>query len=156
MTMKKYALLNEIGIPTAFYSSEIHGENMPDGVVEITHEQWREFLEFPFNRKMENGEVVEYASPVPAPTVTDYENAIQALIEETAQSRQFRDAVTLASYTASTAPAWAAQAQTFVAWRDAVWQYTYQQYEQFQLGLLEQPSVAEFLSGLPVIDWNEQ
>jgi len=156
MTMKKYALLNEIGIPTAFYSSEIHGENMPDGVVEITHEQWREFLEFPMNRKMENGEVVEYASPVPAPTVTDYENAIQALIEETAQSRQFRDAVTLASYTASTNPVWSAQATAFVAWRDAVWMYAYEELEKVTNGTRPQPTVSEILDELPKIVWPEE
>lgn len=94
--------------------------------------------------------------PPPPPTIADYENAIQEVVDGSARERNFRDGVTLASYIGSTIPRWAAEAATFVAWRDAVWQYTYQQLEQFQLGTREQPSVADFLTELPVIDWNEQ
>lgn len=104
---------------------------------------------------IETGNILEpYKKPTP--TIQDYQAAIQQLVEETAQSKQYDTAANLASYVASTIPVWAAQAQTFVAWRDAVWQYTYQQLEQVQLGLREQPSVADFLTELPVIDWNEQ
>lgn len=108
-------------------------------------------------RDMTDLEIAELQTPViPLPaTIQDYQRAIQQLIEETAQSKQYDTAANLASYVASTVPVWAAQAQTFVAWRDAVWQYTYQQLEQFQLSLREQPSVVDFLSELPVINWSE-
>lgn len=102
----------------------------------------------------DDNEVIEFFNPKPA--INDYRAAIQSLIEETAQSKQYDNAASLASYVASTVPAWAAQAQTFVAWRDAVWQYVYQQLEQFQLGLREQPSVANFVAEITPIDWNEQ
>jgi hypothetical protein len=65
--------------------------------------------------------------PPPAPTQADYENAIEAFIDQTAQSKQYADGMSLASYVASTVPAWAAQATTFVAWRDAAWSYAYGQ-----------------------------
>lgn len=42
--MKKFALFEDNGFPNAFYSSEIDGDNIPVGVVEITEGQWREFL----------------------------------------------------------------------------------------------------------------
>ncbi|MCD1265529.1 hypothetical protein [Shinella sumterensis] len=51
------------------------------------------------------------------PTLADYEDAIQGMVDATAKEKLFRDGVTLASYTASTNPQWAAEAVAFVAWR---------------------------------------
>lgn len=88
-----------------------------------------------------------------APQISDYENAIQEHVDNAAQTRLFRDGVTLASYTASTNSQWAAEAQTFVAWRDQVWEYAYAELAKVQAGEREQPSVAKILSALPVISW---
>lgn len=93
------------------------------------------------------------AIPAPAPTVTDYENAIQNLVDSTARERQFRDGVTLASYTASTKPKWAAEAQAFVAWRDNVWFYAYGQLAKVQAGERPQPTVEQFLAEIAPIAW---
>lgn len=153
--MKK-AIFNDEGFPAGFFCDELHGKNIPANAIEITDAQWEEFINNMGLRKWLEGEIVTVEPSTAPATITDYENAIQQLIEETAQSKQYDTAANLASYVASTVPVWAAQAQTFVAWRDAVWQYTYQQLEQFQLGLIEQPSVADFLEELPTIDWNEQ
>lgn len=87
------------------------------------------------------------------PSLEEYEAAIQAHVDQTAVSRQFRDGVTLASYTASTHTQWAAEAQVFVAWRDQVWAYAYQEMARVQAGERAQPSVEEILSELPAIDW---
>jgi hypothetical protein len=92
----------------------------------------------------------------PIPTIGLYENAIQALIEETAQSRQFRDAATMASYTSSTIPLWSAQATAFVAWRDAVWMYAYEELDKVTTGTRPQPTVSEILDELPKIVWPEE
>lgn len=91
--------------------------------------------------------------PQPSPTITDYENAIQSLIDQTAREKQFRDGVTLASYTASTKPKWAAEAQAFVAWRDNVWSYAYGELEKVQAGQREQPTVEKFLDEIARIAW---
>jgi len=89
----------------------------------------------------------------PAPNVADYEDAIQAHVDAAARSKLFRDGVTLASYVSSTNLQWAAEAQAFVAWRDAVWAYAYQELARVQGGERTQPSVAEIIAELPLISW---
>lgn len=49
------------------------------------------------------------------------EAAVEARIEAQARALGYSSAAQLASYAASTVPEWAAEARTFVAWRDAVW-----------------------------------
>jgi hypothetical protein len=98
-------------------------------------------------------EILAFLNPV---SVTDYESAIQNLVDSTARERQFRDGVTLASYTASTKPKWAAEAQAFVAWRDAVWMYAYEELDKVTSGTRPQPTVSEILDELPKIVWPEE
>ncbi|EKJ97198.1 hypothetical protein C241_02829 [Bradyrhizobium lupini HPC(L)] len=95
-------------------------------------------------------EVVAFLNPV---TITDYENAIQNLVDETAREKQFRDGVTLASYIGSTIPKWAAEAQAFVAWRDNVWRYSYGELAKVQAGQRQQPTVDQFLTEIAPIAW---
>lgn len=95
-------------------------------------------------------EVLAFLNPV---SVTDYENAIQNLIDDTARERQFRDGVTLASYIGSTKPKWAAEAQAFVAWRDNVWFYAYGELAKVQSGTRQQPTVEQFLAEIAPIAW---
>ncbi len=89
------------------------------------------------------------------PTLADYEDAIQAMVDATAKEKLFRDGVTLASYTASTNPQWAAEAAAFVGWRDQIWAHAYAELAKVQAGLREQPTVNDFLSELPAIVWPE-
>lgn len=96
--------------------------------------------------------VAEMQEPQP-PTVSAYEDAIQAHVDAVARSKQFRDGVTLASYAASTNQQWAAEAQAFVAWRDQVWAYAYQELARVMGGEREQPTVVEILAELPEVVW---
>ena len=93
------------------------------------------------------------AAPAAPPTITDYENAIQNLVDSTARERQFRDGVTLASYIGSTIPRWAAEAMAFVAWRDNVWRYSYGELAKVQAGERPQPTVEKFLDEIARIAW---
>ncbi|MDI7923415.1 hypothetical protein [Ferirhizobium litorale] len=88
------------------------------------------------------------------PTEADYAAAIQAHVDATAQSQQFNDGVTLASYVASTNPLWASQALAFVAWRDAVWAYVYAEMAKVLAGQRTQPTTAEIIAELPAISWS--
>lgn len=47
--------------------------------------------------------------------------AIDSHVEGLARACGYNSAAHLASYASSTVPAWAAEAQAFVAWRDRVW-----------------------------------
>jgi hypothetical protein len=49
-TIQKYTILDENGIPQAFYSSEIH-QNIPSNAIPITHEQWLELISNQGQRK---------------------------------------------------------------------------------------------------------
>ncbi|EHJ97701.1 hypothetical protein [Agrobacterium tumefaciens] len=114
-------------------------------------------------KKIVNGEEIEMTpeeiedlqslAPSHIPTITDYENAIQNLVDGTARERQFRDGVTLASYIGSTRSKWAAEAHAFVAWRDNVWFYAYSELAKVQDGQRSQPTVGEFLAEISPIAW---
>ncbi len=101
----------------------------------------------------DNPEVIEALAPSSITTITDFENAIQNLVDSTAREKQFRDGVTLASYTASTKQKWAAEAQAFVAWRDNVWFYAYGELAKVQAGQRQQPTVEQFLAEIAPIAW---
>ena len=149
----KFALFSDNGFPEAFYSREIHGDKIPSEAVEITDGQWLEFIENHGQRKWVNGTVVTTEPSTTPPTITDYENAIQNLVDSTARERQFRDGVTLASYIGSTKPKWAAEAQAFVAGRDNVWSYAYGELAKVQAGQRQQPTVEKFLTEIATIAW---
>lgn len=88
-----------------------------------------------------------------APTEQDYSNAIQARIDGVANERQYANGVALASYVNSTNSQWAAEASAFVAWRDAVWSYAYQELAKVQAGTRPQPTIEALIAELPAIVW---
>ena len=94
----------------------------------------------------------------PDPTLEDYRSAIQAHVDATAQARNYDSAVSCASYVASGNPVWAAEAQAFVAWRDAVWAYAFAELDKVQSGQREQPTVADFVDEVQAVlpmEWPE-
>lgn len=101
-----------------------------------------------------NGTPVDIGGPMPAMTATDYAAAIQAHVDAKARSRGYSDGVTLASYTASTNTAWAAEAAAFVAWRDAVWVAALATLAGVEAGRTPPPAVADLIAGLPAINWS--
>jgi hypothetical protein len=75
--------------------------------------------------------------------------AVDAHVEATAKAKGYNSAAHCASYTASTVEAWAAEAVTFVAWRDAVWLAVF-------AGLADPPkdaTPASVVKALPQIKW---
>lgn len=147
------ATFDENGQPTGFYPSKFWPEGYPETAVEITEAQYDELRSNQGQRCFVDGEVVEISQVAPPSTITDYENAIQNLVDETAREKQFRDGVTLASYIGSTIPRWAAEAMAFVAWRDNVWRYSYGELAKFQAGQRPQPTVVQFLDEIARIAW---
>ena len=79
--------------------------------------------------------------------------AIDNHVESVAKSREYNNAAALAGYANSTVPEWAAEAQTFVAWRDAVWLQTFTMLEQVMSGALTPPTEEELLASFPEIVW---
>jgi hypothetical protein len=94
------------------------------------------------------------ATEAQAAAVEQFRAAIQRHVDAQAQSRRYDSGNSLASYVASTNEAWAAEAQVFVAWRDAVWLYAYTELDKVMAGERDQPSVEDFIGELPLIGWS--
>lgn len=88
-----------------------------------------------------------------ARTLAKFTRAIETHVESVAAERDYSSAVALASYFNSTVEPWASEAQAFVPWRDAVWQYAYAELDKVQAGEREQPTIEAFIGELPTIDW---
>lgn len=86
----------------------------------------------------------------PPPSLEDLRQAVQAHIDATARARLYDSGVTLASYGASTNPLWAAEAQTFIAWRDAVWAQLHALWADPPEAL---PRPEALIADLPAIAW---
>jgi hypothetical protein len=89
----------------------------------------------------------------PAIAIDDYRLAIQAIVDQVAQSRRYDSGNSLASYANSTNPRWTAEAQAFIAWRDSVWVFAYDELARVEAGERPQPTVEVLLAELPAINW---
>lgn len=92
---------------------------------------------------------------IPPPSATDYAEAIENHVDQTARAKAYSGAVSLASYVNSSIPTWQAEAATFVLWRDSVLAYAYEQMALVQAGQRPQPSVSDLIAELPAIQWPE-
>ncbi len=88
-----------------------------------------------------------------SPTPKDYEMAIQLMLDTAATELRYSNGATMATYVNSTNATWAAEAQAFVQWRDAVWLYAYAQLDAVMAGEREQPTIEALIAELPAPDW---
>lgn len=91
----------------------------------------------------------------PPLTARDYAQAVSDHIEATARNRGYDSQDRLASYVLSDVPAWKAEAQAFIAWRDLVWAYVFMSQAAVASGQRTQPEIEAFKSELPQIQWPE-
>lgn len=97
-------------------------------------------------------ELLPVAGVGAVPTVEDYRLAVQAHLDAVAVSRLYESGHALATYATSTNPAWAAEAQAFIAWRDAVWGQVYALWADPPEPA---PTIEALIASLPVIVWPE-
>jgi hypothetical protein len=89
----------------------------------------------------------------PPPTLAQYTAAIQSTLDAKAQERRYDSILSACTYATSSVPAFAAEGQACVEWRDAVWSLSYDLMAQVQAGTLAQPTIAELLAMLPAMAW---
>ncbi len=94
-----------------------------------------------------------YGLTLPAPTQADYSQAIQVQLDTVARSHDFDSGLAAATYVTSANPAYAADAQAFVAWRDAVWAYAYAELAKVMAGERAQPTIDVLIAELPAMVW---
>jgi hypothetical protein len=92
--------------------------------------------------------------PPQPPTLDQYRDAIQVHIDSVAKSKDYRDGFALAGYVSSTIPQWKAEAETFIAWRDAVWIAAYTLLDQHDP--TNPPSIDDVIAALPGIVWPQE
>lgn len=85
--------------------------------------------------------------------INDYTLQLQLAIDTKASERGYSSGVLCSSYIQSTNAQWAAEAQSFIAWRDTCFEYGYHYLAQVQDGTITSPNIDEFISGLPVMEW---
>ena len=82
-----------------------------------------------------------------------FQQAIEAHVEATAAERGYSSAAACAGYVQSTIPAWAFEAEAFIAWRDSVWAHAFTQMALVEAGDREEPTVEALVGEIPAIDW---
>lgn len=85
-------------------------------------------------------------------TIDDYKAAFDNHLDAAAQSKGYDNRLTIATYTVSSNPVWAAEATAFVEWRDAALASMFDQLAAVESGGTA-PTVEDFLAALPVIAW---
>lgn len=108
----------------------------------------------------EAGDIAGYIPPEipdlsPEQIIEMFRASIQAHVDQTAISKRYDSGNSMASYVSSTVPQWSAEAQAFVAWRDAVWAYAYAEMDKVIAEDREQPTVDDLLEELPKVEWPE-
>lgn len=83
---------------------------------------------------------------------TDINRKVNDLLTTTAQSHGYSSIESIISYAVSTNAQWKAEADTFVAWRDQVWEHVYVEYMVIDAGG-EIPDEDVFMATLPKIIW---
>lgn len=87
------------------------------------------------------------------PEISDYQAAIQSLIDSTARERNYDSGNSCVSYVGDPNAVYDAEAVAFRNWRSAVWTYAYGELAKVQAGERTQPTIETFLAELPTIDW---
>lgn len=149
---QRYATIDAGGRATGFYSDDVH-ELVPPDAVAVDEDSYLAWIKDTRTQRWDGGALVSCDPPAPPPpALTDYQRAIEALVDATARERSYSSAVSCASYVASTNAAWRAEAEAFVAWRDAVYTAAFAALAAVDGGA-PAPSIADFIAALPVIEW---
>ena len=95
--------------------------------------------------------VYTYSDP-PPPTLEDFDVAMEShlFVERSTRGYTTREPD---AYFSSAVPRWAQDARDWVAHRDAVMGYALELINAVQSGEREAPTMAEFVAGLPTIEW---
>jgi hypothetical protein len=85
-------------------------------------------------------------------TQQDFINAIKKQLNDVAIARSYESEYSIASYVNSTNLDWKADAETYIAWRDAVWAYGYAELAAIEGGA-PVPTIENFIAAAPQIQW---
>ena len=85
--------------------------------------------------------------------INSYTESIQEFIDGVAMEKSYKSSLNCASYANCTVPQWKSEADSFIAWRDAVWLYSIGELAKFQTNERPLIPVQQFIQELPAIQW---
>lgn len=88
----------------------------------------------------------------PVSTVEDYDKALTAHLDSTAQQRKYDNRITCALRAGYPGP-FQAEGQAFATWMDSCNWQAYQVLSGVESGTLSMPTIEEFISDLPAMVW---
>lgn len=95
--------------------------------------------------------------PPPPPTMEEIKDsiiaAVQFHLDAVARSRNYDGILSLCTYATSTDPAFSAEGQAGVAWRDACWRTCYEGFAGVLAGNMPMPTPEESVAALPPMLW---
>ncbi len=88
-----------------------------------------------------------------ANALAGYKAAFDAYLDAVAQQRQYDNRLTIVAYLSSTNPAWASEAEVFIAWRDACLGKMFELLAAVEAGQIQPPTIDQFIRAMPTIEW---
>lgn len=137
-----------------FYSTEIHGDNIPADAVEITVEEHQALLEGQSQGKLiqadANGKPVLADPPAPtqAQIITQYESALDAHLDSVAKAHRYNDRFSFALRAGFAGP-YQAEGVAFATWMDTCYVQAFAMLQEVLDGTAGQPTVEDFIAALP-------
>lgn len=141
-----------------FYARELHGDNMPADVVEITTEEHLDLLAGQSAGKIiepdEAGRPVLQDPPPPTAeqVVAGYVQALEAHYDTVARGRRYDNRLTCALRAGYPGP-FQAEGIAFAVWMDEQNAYAYEQLALVQAGDRDQPTHEELIAELAPMVW---
>lgn len=151
--MKYYKIENKIIV------DKIEAEECPEGYIQsdkkvVYYSDGKSCLESDFSIRKEIAARKELQkNSNQKELVKRFTDIVQKVLDETAQSRNYDSIISVCSYATSNNPKFRAEAEACVAWRDAVWEYCYEELDKFERGEREVPSEKELIEELPKLEW---
>lgn len=146
-----------------FYSTETHGANIPADAIEITTEQYVGLLAdqsagATIQLDQDGFPVAVFPPPptreqIEAAIIADLSGYVQRHLDDTAKKRNYDGILSLCTYATSANPAFAAEGQAGVIWRDACWAKFYDVIAAVKADTRPTPTPEELVAELPVFVW---
>lgn len=128
---------------------------LPEDVVDVTDDQHREVITQWDKKNFEyvDGSFVFTDKPPVPLTELDYVFAVQRMLDNKAEERNYNGILSLCTYATSKNSKFSAEGQAGVVWRDAAWATCYEVLAEFMAGKRQQPTVDELIAAIPAMVW---
>jgi hypothetical protein len=158
--MTYFATFNPDGTRITSYVDTVHTD-IPKEAIQITDADQELYCTGNYVRDMSTGNstsgtpilIVLTPAQQQALLQLQYTDAVQTLLDTTAQTQNYDSMLSLTSYINSTNATFKAQALAGIAWRDAVWTEGYSILDQVKAGTMVAPTLPAFLGDLPAMVW---